>query len=145
MNRFYPAIHRRRLYILAALLWTAAGVLLVARALSSLAPLSAKAAGPLIGAGIVLGAVGYLGPFSSLARKNMRRIREKPDRSCAFGFQAGKSYFLIGGMIILGLALKNSFLPVKYLAVLYLAVGTALLLSTLLYYPRIFGAEHDEN
>jgi len=140
--RFYPATRRRLLYILAALLWAAAGGVLITKAGHWLLPLSGAVKYPLALCGLILGLAGYLGPFSSLAKKNMRRIRQKPQRSCLFGFQAAKSYLLIGFMIVLGLLLKSSALPLKYLAVLYLAVGTALVLSSLLYYPRILGRNH---
>ena len=44
-----------------------------------------------------------------------------------------RSYLLIPFMIILGVILRHSPVPRLYLAVLYLAIGTALFLSSLRY------------
>ena len=60
------------------------------------------------------------------------------DKSCVFAFQAWKSYLIIAFMIGLGIFLRHSAFPRHYLAVIYLAVGLALLLSSLLYYGLLW-------
>lgn len=143
MTRFYPAISRQRLYTIAALLWAGVGLMLISRGLAWLLPFCGLKAWLLALAGIILGVIGHAGPFSTLARKNIARIRSKPVKSCIFGFQAIKSYLLLLLMILLGLTLRHSRIDPQYLAVVYLGVGTALALSSLLYYPLIFGNDNE--
>ncbi len=143
MTKFYPAIPRNLLYLTASLLWTIVGLFLILTAVAWLFPFADPDSWILAAVGIFLGVAGYHGPFSSLARKNISRIREKPQKSCFFGFQATRGYLLIALMIPLGFVLKNSPLPRDYLAVAYLAVGTALALASFLYYPYILGAPNE--
>jgi len=143
MTRLYPAISRHRLYIIAALLWAGVGFMLISRGIAWLSPFYVLKAWLLTLAGIILGVIGHLGPFSTLAQKNIARIRSKPLKSCIFGFQAIKSYLLLLLMLLLGLTLRHSRIDPQYLAVVYLAVGTALALSSLLYYPLIFGNDNE--
>jgi hypothetical protein len=81
----------------------------------------------LLGAG--LGVVAHLTMFLRIARKNLARLRAYPPRVCLFAFQAWRGYLMIGLMIGLGVALRHLPIPRHTLAVLYGAIGTALILS----------------
>jgi hypothetical protein len=86
--------------------------------------------------GVVLGACVYRWGFSRIARKNIRRIAQQPERVCAFAFQAWHSYLLIILMALLGFVLRQSHLSRLILATIYLTVGTGLFLSSTLYYEE---------
>jgi hypothetical protein len=51
-----------------------------------------------------------------------------------FSFMPWKSYILITIMIVMGATLRHSALPKPYLAALYSAIGTALILSSIRYF-----------
>jgi hypothetical protein len=84
--------------------------------------------------GAILALVSTLWGFGRIAGRNIRRLRQLPDQRCLFAFQAWKSYLIILFMIGLGIGMRQSSLPKEVLAVVYLAVGGALLLSSTLYY-----------
>lgn len=75
--------------------------------------------------------------FSKLAFRNIRRIQAlspHKEKICLFAFQAIQSYLIIVGMIILGILLRLSRVPREILAVIYLAIGSALLYASLPYW-----------
>jgi hypothetical protein len=94
--------------------------------------------GGLLGAAIALLAARYL--FSRIVRSNITRIDAGPERASVFAFQAWKSYLVMAGMIALGITLRHSAMPRPVLAVIYEAVGGALLLTSVRYHERFFGA-----
>jgi hypothetical protein len=78
-------------------------------------------------------AVGCWG-FSRLVRQNLERIRSRPAKACLFGFQSWKSYLIVAVMVTMGAVLRHSGVPKPQLAVVYLAMGGAMVLSS----PRYF-------
>lgn len=72
--------------------------------------------------------------LSKAASRNINRIKDLPDRSCVFAFTAWRGYGLVAVMVLLGSLLRQSPLPKPYLAVLYVAMGGSLVLSSLLFY-----------
>ncbi|MEW6673857.1 MAG: hypothetical protein AB1427_19360 [Thermodesulfobacteriota bacterium] len=139
-----PAVPRRWLILLAGLLWGIVGLLLCRQALIWL-----KGAGP--GQGSALGAgalflawVVYRRGFSAIVLKNMDRLDRLSGKSCIFGFQAWKSYILIIIMISLGMLLRHSAIPRPYLAVCYMVIGGALLLSSVIYFKRFWQAANSK-
>jgi len=137
-NKLRPAVSGRWLLLLAGLMWTAVGAMLCRLGCLWLSAVAAKTAAVPAAAGIALGLAGYRFSFNRLARKNIRRICRLEDKSCLFAFQAWKSYLIIAFMVALGIFLRHSAFPRHYLAVVYLAVGLALLLSSLLYYGMLW-------
>lgn len=131
-----PAVSRRTLVRTAALLWTAAGVVLIARAVFWLPEAGYWAiliAAVTIGVGLLKGWL----VFSRIARKNIKRIAElapHKDKICIFAFQAMQSYLIVVAMIVLGILLRLSPLPRIWLAAIYFAIGTALIVSSLVYW-----------
>ncbi len=90
--------------------------------------------------GLVISVVANRWKFSELAIKNIERIHGLPDRACLFSFLAWKGYAIIVFMIALGIVLRNSPLPKPYLAVIYLAVGGALIQASWHYYRQLVPA-----
>jgi hypothetical protein len=56
-----------------------------------------------------------------------------PDGRCVFSFFSWKSYVLIAMMITLGRLCRHSAIPKPYLAVVYITMGLALILSSFTY------------
>lgn len=137
-NRKYtPAVARPWLFLIAGMLWSGMGMALCIVALSWLSHADWPESGWLAGAGFGLGALVYRFGFSGIARKNLSRITQKPEKVCLFAFQAWRSYLLIIIMASLGFALRQSHLSRLALATIYLAVGSGLALSSVLYYREI--------
>jgi len=137
LKRFTPSVPRRWLWLLAGLMWSAVGILLCTMAGLWLyhvdGPRIVAGASAGFGSGVVI----YKFGFSRIARKNINRIAQKPGRVCVFAFQAWQSYVLIALMITLGIILRHSSLPRAVLAHIYSAIGTALVLSSSLYYQKL--------
>jgi hypothetical protein len=57
---------------------------------------------------------------------------------CAFAFTAWRGYIIMGGMVVLGLTLRNSSIPKIYLSVPYGAMGGMLLIGSTRFFRRFF-------
>ncbi len=139
LQSYRPMVGKRWLLALAGTTWMAVGMVLGAFAYSWLRPVPEATGLPLALAGLALAAAAYRLGFVSLAARNIRRIQQMPERACIFDFQAGKSYLMIAVMASGGALLRHSAFPKPYLAVVYLAMGGSLFLSSLLYYPQALG------
>jgi hypothetical protein len=128
-----PAVPRSWLQLLAGLAWSGVGLMLGRLAVNWLL------AYPLVNA-VVTGISGVLLAFlisiffTIMARKNVARIQELPEKACLFAFQQWYSYPLVVFMVTLGLLLRRSELPRNLMAVLYLGIGGGLLLASRHYY-----------
>lgn len=87
--------------------------------------------------GLGVGAFAWRGLFSRLASENASRILRGSTRACLFGFSAPKGWLITAAMVAFGAALRHSSLPKIWLAAPYAAIGVALLLASLSYYPRL--------
>lgn len=133
ISNLKPEVSRNWRIALAGMLWSGVGIMLCR--MGYLWILSEPADRVAYGAaGLVLALLAHKFAFSKIATKNIERLLQMPDRSCLFAFQAWKSYLIIVFMIALGFTLRHSPVPRHFLAVIYLAVGGALLLSSLSYY-----------
>lgn len=133
-----PTVPKCWLFVACALMWCGVGLMMCATGtvwLVSLAPIRAAGAGA---AGGALALVAFQLGFSAIARKNIHRLRRLPERGCFFAFQAWQSYLIIAFMIALGITLRHSPVPRIYLAVVYIAIGGALLLGSTHYYRHLF-------
>jgi hypothetical protein len=130
LHTLKPAVERRWLYVAAALLWGAAGLMLCGRAYGWLIHEPLSTALPLALAGIASGVVIYRVKFSRIAARNVKRIENLSERASIFAFQSPLTYLLIALMIGLGIELRRSSIPKPYLAVLYIGIGLGLLLSS---------------
>lgn len=137
LKNFTPSARHHWLILLAGLLWSATGIALCLAAFYWLADVDWPR--NLLGAlgGCLLGLAAHHFGFKSIARKNIRRIDSLPDQVCLFAFQAWRSYLLIASMMGLGFLLRHSSLPRVGLGIVYLTIGTALTLSSSLYYQEL--------
>ncbi len=128
---------QRWLFLTAGLLWGIAGIILWRRAVEWLTAEDTGLALLLLAIGLLSGALIARFKFRRLVLKNIERIYALPERGNLFAFQTGRSYALIVFMMGLGIALRHSAFPKPYLAVLYVGIGTGLLLASLSYYRHV--------
>jgi hypothetical protein len=129
-SSFKPAVPRHWLFGMASLFWLIAGGILCTRASIWLAADTIQKGVILEACGIITGLLFYIFLFIKVARKNIKRICALPERPCFFAFTAWKGYLMIGGMMTLGIMLRNSSLPREILIIPYLAMGGALILAS---------------
>jgi len=133
-----PAVPRAWLLILAGLMWMAVGLMLSRFAYNWLSILPQTAAWPPALLGVALAVVIYRFGFGNIARKNAQRIHALTEKVCLFAFQEWKSYLIIVVMMTTGILLRSSSIPRQWLAVLYVAIGGGLFLSSFHYYTQFY-------
>lgn len=131
-----PSVQRYWLWLFSGMMWSVVGIVLCVVAAHWLSdtiwPESIFAS--IIG--FMLGICIYRFGFSRIAKKNINRILQLPNRVCLFAFQAWRSYALILVMMMLGFTLRHSAMPRVILSIIYLTIGTALAFSSTLYYQE---------
>lgn len=140
LYKLKPAVKKFWLQLLAGLMWSGVGVMLVRFAWRWLAEVELSTEVLLLIAGLALAATIYFWGFSKLAGKNIRRIEALPNpKPCLFAFQAWTSYPLVAVMIAMGIYLRlYSSFPHQLLAIAYLGLGGSLFGSSLHYYAHLF-------
>jgi hypothetical protein len=133
-----PAVSKTWLIALAGLMWSVVGLMLCRLAYHWLAVIRWRGVAPLELIGIVFALMVHQFCFYRIARKNIVRLSLLTEKTCIFAFQGWKSYFLIGLMFTLGIALRNLPIPIPYLAILYTIIGGALFLASLQYYACLW-------
>ncbi len=131
-----PAVSRKGLMISAGLFWVIGGLILVVRSGMVLRTGRIDVVWP-AALGVILGSLKYRLVFTRIVTVNIRRINElspHKDKICLFAFQSLQSYLFVIVMIGLGIGIRYIGLTGAVLATIYLAIGTALLLSSVLYF-----------
>jgi hypothetical protein len=138
IERFKPGVPKTVLVLIAGILWIGVGVMLDILSYSWLK-------GELLNRAIASAIIGFSGAliihhfgFLRIVDKNLNRILPMEGTRCVFSFISWKSYMLIAVMILMGYLLRHSPLPKLYLSVLYIAIGTALILSSVRYMRHLF-------
>lgn len=134
LQRLHPTAGRRKLILLAGLLWFGAGALLTRMAEGWLAAYGGDYRALHYGAGFAAALLIHHFGFLKIADRNLERLLPLEEKRSVFAFIPARSYLLIAGMAALGAALRHSPLPKHYLSVLYVAVGLALVLSSVRYF-----------
>jgi hypothetical protein len=129
-------VPRAWLAVVAGLVWFGVGVMLCLNAIGWLRALHDVLEFPLGVAGLGLGLAAYALMFSRIARKNTARLESLPARVCVFAFQGWRGYGIVAFMITLGITLRHSPIPKHWLAVVYMAIGTALVMSSFVLYRK---------
>lgn len=138
LAKFKPAVPKYILMAMAGLLWTTVGLGLCRLGYKWVSLLPGTRAVSFGLAGMILALIAYRFGFSGIAAKNIERLCLLPSKGCLFAFQAWRSYLIIGLMIGLGLVLRHSQIPKTYLAIVYFAVGGALILASFRYYACLW-------
>lgn len=139
-DKYKPAVHKNILVFLAGIVWASVGVMLMFLAFSWLSKISNKSVYVFAGAGVLLALLVHHFGFLKIVDKNLKRILPMDEKKCVFAFIPWKSYLIIAVMITVGITLRHSAIPKPYLAVLYIGIGLALLLSSVRY-VRVFFRE----
>lgn len=132
INKLRPAVGKPVLLFLAAFVWVGVGILLLSLAYTWLHR-SAYHAAILAAAGVVAALVIHHFGFLKVVDKNLGRILPMEGKRCLFAFMSWKSYLIVVVMMAMGIALRHSSIPKPYLAVLYIGIGLALILSSIRY------------
>ena len=136
LARFTPAVPRRWLFAIAGVLWTTAGGILWFRALTWLDAFGPFTEASFLSVAFAFAVPAYLYGFSKAVDRNINRIHNLPERVSALAFTAWKGYFMIGGMIALGIALRSSEIPKYYLSMPYACMGVLLIFGSWRYYSQ---------
>lgn len=133
-----PPLPRRTLLLVAGLVWTIAGSMLLGRGLAWVIP-SHDHLLLRLGIALVAGMSFFFLLFAQISRKHVDRILGlEAERPGLFSFFDRKAYIMMGSMIAGGILLRASGLvPPAILYTFYVTMGTPLLLSALRFY-RVF-------
>jgi hypothetical protein len=135
LHTLKPSVPRRYLIFVAAVVWTFAGGMLLFRGFTVL-----KFGSVFVleeeSASVILGVIFYIFMFSRISLKHLIRIQNNPiERPCVFSFFNWRSYILMSSMISLGVTLRlTGLVPLQYLSLFYVTMGTPLFLSSLRFY-----------
>jgi hypothetical protein len=132
-EKWKPGVHKAWLLFIAGMLWIGVGLLLDTLAFFWLKNEMLHKALIAEAIGFVLALLIHHFGFLRVVDKNLNRILPMEGARCVFSFVSWKSYFLIAVMMLMGYALRHSPLPKLYLAAVYSAIGTALILSSFRY------------
>lgn len=138
MKKYKPAVPKAVLLFLAGGLWLGVGSMLLFLAGSWLREAAQINRTVFAGSGVILALLIHHFGFLKIVDKNLGRILPTDERKCVFSFMPWKSYLIIPVMITLGIILRHSAVPKHYLAILYIAIGLALLLSSVRYMRYFF-------
>lgn len=130
-----PGIQKKYLLLVAAMFWTFAGGMLLVRGFSILKFSTSVIVLEELGS-IFAGILFYKYLFSKISMKHITRIQNiQEEKPCIFSFFNGRSYLLMSIMITAGVTLRLSgMVPIGYLSLFYIAMGTPLLISALRFY-----------
>jgi hypothetical protein len=138
INKFTPSADKGVLVFLAGTMWCGVGIMLVSLAVSWLSLLSFRESGIYYAAGFLAAmAIHHFG-FLKIADKNLNRLLPLTEKKCLFSFMTWKSYIMVLIMVSMGITLRHSALPKRYLSILYNGIGLALFLSGIRYVRFFF-------
>ena len=133
LHRFKPAVSRQALLLLAGLMWIGVGTMLSSVAVGWLREGSSAHPFILAAMGVLIALIVHHFGFLRVVDKNLDRILPMEGKRCVFSFMSWKSYLLVGLMMAMGSGLRHSPIRKPYLAVLYVGIGLALILSSIRY------------
>ena len=128
-----PAVNKSVLLFLAGFMWLGVGTMLLYLAFTWLKAFHVHGSFLFAGTGIAVALLVHHFGFLKIVDKNLGRILPMEGTRCAFSFMTWKSYIMVAVMIAMGISLRHSAIPKPYLAVLYIGIGLALVLSSVRY------------
>jgi hypothetical protein len=140
-EEFKPTVDRSILILIAGLVWIFVGLMLSRFAILWWERYTGSFLVLFVVLGLILGIVKAYYVFSRIVRKNIDRITRMEDTGFVLAFIPWKTYLLIAVMMFVGIALRHSMVPKQYLAILYLGVGLAMVLSSLQYFRNLVRGE----
>jgi hypothetical protein len=137
LKNFTPVVDKRVLIFMAGLMWCAVGVMLIRYAVSWLAICTGREEVFFYSAGFLAAMPIHHFGFLKIADKNLNRLLPLKEKQNPLSFMAPKSYLIVVVMISMGIVLRHSMIPKRYLSLLYNGIGLALFLSGIRYL-RVF-------
>ena len=134
LRKFTPVVDKKILVLLPGIMWCGVGVMLVSFAVSWLSPYPVKEQFFYFLAGFLAAMPIHHFGFLKIVDKNLKRLLPLTEKRCVFSFMTLKSYLTVLVMVAMGIALRHSALPKRYLSVLYNGIGLALFLSGIRYF-----------
>jgi len=135
LTNFLPRVSKRYLLLVAALVWTFAGGMLLFRGYTLNNPLPVWWWLKLL-ACIAAGLLFFKLLFNRISAKHVLRIQNLPtERPVIFSFFNLRSYLMMFSMITLGVTLRKSgAVQPEYLSFMYITMGIPLLMSSFRFY-----------
>ena len=137
VDRLKPDVPKCWLFAASGVMWSVVGLVMCATGAGWLDGQDIMGMVGIELAGVAVALATLRWGFGRIARKNIRRLRQLPERGCFFAFQAWTSYLIIAVMIALGVALRHSPVPKPWLAIVYTGIGGALFLASFSYYRHL--------
>lgn len=141
MSKFlsFVRVPKVYLFIISAIVWTIAGLILLYRAYSSIILYPDFLAEKIIGS-IVAGLIFFIVVFTRISAKHLKRIiNMQNDFPYFFSFFNARSYLLMALMITMGVSLRKfGILSPENAALVYLTMGIPLLLSSIRFYKSFY-------
>lgn len=138
LRKLNPVVDRKYLILLAGLMWSGVGIMLVCFAVTWLRHYHGTGKILFYSAGFLIAMPIHHFGFLRLADKNLKRLISAEGKKSIFTFITLKSYFIIIVMISMGIGLRHSAIPKQYLSILYNGIGLGLFLSGIRYLRNAF-------
>jgi hypothetical protein len=114
---------------MAALLWTAVGMLLLVFGLAWVLQANIPYVAPLLALAVVVGVAKARLALNRAARRIVERIHLRGDGRCLGGFLSVRTWLFVAGMAAAGRWLRTGPAPKAAVGLIYVAVGLGLLLG----------------
>ena len=138
IKKFTPSVDKRILVLVAGLMWCGVGLMLIRFAVSWLTLYNGREQGLVYTIGFLAAMPIHHFGFLKIADKNLNRLLPLTEKKCVFSFMTWKSYIIVLIMVSMGIALRHSSIPKRYLSILYSGIGLALFLSGIRYFRFFF-------
>jgi len=138
IKKFTPSVDKKILVLLAGLMWCGVGIMLIRFSVIWLSSYTAGEQVLFYSAGFLAAMPIHHFGFLRIADKNLSRLLPLTKKKCVFSFMTWKSYLIVLVMVSMGIALRHSTIPKRYLSVLYDGIGLALFLSGIRYFRFFF-------
>jgi hypothetical protein len=133
IEKWKPGVSKGGLLLVAGIMWMAIGLMLDVLSYGWLKGETTEHAVLAALVGFLCALVIHHFGFLRVVDKNLARILPMEGKRCIFSFMPLKSYLLIVVMMFMGFLLRHSAIPKLYLSILYMGIGTALILSSVRY------------
>jgi hypothetical protein len=138
IEKLTPSVDKRILVLLAGIMWCGIGIMLVSFAVLWLLKYNGREQGLYYAAGFLAAMPIHHFGFLKIADKNLNRLLPLTEKRCLFSFMTWKSYIIVLIMVTVGITLRHSSIPKRYLSILYNGIGLALFLSGIRYFRFFF-------
>ncbi len=138
LRKFTPVVDKKILVLLPGIMWCGVGVMLISFSVSWLSPYPGNVEFFYFLAGFLAAMPIHHFGFLKIVDKNLNRLLPLTEKRCVFSFMTLKSYLTVLFMVAMGIALRHSSFPKRYLSILYNGIGLALFLSGIRYFRFFF-------